>query len=99
MFDGQARRKSESQFGVSGAQRGFGFGESGGASEDEAEVACAFGPGGDVVFQASRDANFRDARHPLGFGDSFDAFENSAARHGNHHHAGSIFLAFEIEST
>src|SRR5689334_3676815 len=99
MFDWQARRKSELQFGVSGAQGGFGFGGSRSAGENEAEIACAFRPRGDVVLQASRDADFRDARHAFGFGDSFDAFENSAARHGNHHHAGSVFFAFEMEST
>src|SRR5208282_1080527 len=98
VLDGEARAEIETQERVGRAQSRFdgrGPSRAGIAREDEAQIARAFGPGGDVVVQARGDFQGFDAADARGFFQSFHSFEDSTVRHWDHHDAGGGRFAFE----
>ena len=86
MFYRQARIQSKFQVCVSFAKGCFRVSGRVCLGEKEAQVARAFGPGRDVVVQASGDVEFGDVCSGAGFLFSGDAFEDAAAWDRDHHH-------------
>jgi hypothetical protein len=96
MFDGEARRESEREFGVGLAKSGFDGRGLCSTSEQKAEVTRSFRPSGNVVVEARGNFQAGDAGNLARGFFSIDPFEDSAARHGNHHDTRGGFFARSI---